>query len=197
MGRGEQPIKVMKYPTTPDGRYFVVKDRLWRCTNPSLEEPLRASLVQTLMKARRAVRDGKRDNDPEAVQKARAQVQEAKVALGERGPVWWTDGSADYNRHLVKNTPYQSWWVGLPDKEAPSVQEIREEIARLAELRTSKKSFCPSEVARALAEDWRPLMPLVREVAAEEVRAGRIVVLQKGEPVDIEQARGPIRLRKT
>lgn len=24
------------YPTTPDGRYFVVKGQLWRCTNPSL-----------------------------------------------------------------------------------------------------------------------------------------------------------------
>ena len=197
VGRGEQPTKVMHYPTTPDGRYFVVKGRLWRCSNPLLAEPLRASLVQALMKARRAVRDGKRANDPEAVKEARALVEEAKVALGERGPVWWSDGSADYNRRLVKNTPYQSWWTSLPEAEEPSVQAIREEIARFAELRTSKKSFCPSEVARALAENWRPLMPLVREVAAEEVRAGRIVVLQKGEPVNIEQARGPIRLRKS
>ena len=31
---------------------------------------------------------------------------EAKVELGERGPVWWSDGAPDYNRHLIKNTPY-------------------------------------------------------------------------------------------
>lgn len=78
----------------------------------------------------------------------------------------------------------------------PDREKVRAEIARLAELRTSKKSFCPSEVARALAEEWRPLMPLVRQVAAEESKAGRIVVLQKGKPVEIEHAREPIRLRK-
>lgn len=32
VGRSEQSIKVMHYPTTPDGRYFVVKGRLWRVT---------------------------------------------------------------------------------------------------------------------------------------------------------------------
>ncbi|MCW0422080.1 hypothetical protein NB713_000023 [Xanthomonas sacchari] len=34
----------------------------------------------------------------------------AKVGLGERGPVWWTDGSKDFNRHLVRNTPYAEWF---------------------------------------------------------------------------------------
>lgn len=24
----------------------------------------------------------------------------------ERGPVWWSDGSPDYNRHKAINTPY-------------------------------------------------------------------------------------------
>ena len=37
---------------------------------------------------------------------ARAAVHLAKVALGERGPPWWDDGAHDYNRYLVKNTPY-------------------------------------------------------------------------------------------
>lgn len=74
--------------------------------------------------------------------------------------------------------------------------EIRDEIRRLAELRTSSKTFCPSEVARALAEEWRPLMERVRQVAAEEVRAGRLLVLQKGVQVELSVARGPIRLRK-
>ena len=25
-----------RYPVTPDGRYFVVRGRLWRCANPAL-----------------------------------------------------------------------------------------------------------------------------------------------------------------
>ena len=37
---------------------------------------------------------------------ARARVHGAKIALGERGPVWWADGAPDYTRHLVANTPY-------------------------------------------------------------------------------------------
>jgi hypothetical protein len=43
-----------EYPVTPDGRYFVVKGRLWRCTNPSLPADTRQRLVGELMQARRA-----------------------------------------------------------------------------------------------------------------------------------------------
>ncbi|HLU77141.1 MAG TPA: hypothetical protein VKZ48_04445 [Burkholderiales bacterium] len=28
----------------------------------------------------------------------------------ERGPPWWQDGAPDFNRHLVKNTPYAAWY---------------------------------------------------------------------------------------
>ncbi len=41
------------YPGTPDGRYFVVKGQLWRCSNPSLAEELRQQLVSELMSAHR------------------------------------------------------------------------------------------------------------------------------------------------
>ena len=58
------------------------------------------------MNARRAVRDALKAEDREAERAARAQVHAAKIALGERGPVWWEDGAPDYNRHLVENTPY-------------------------------------------------------------------------------------------
>ena len=58
------------------------------------------------MDARRAVGAALRDKDAAAERAARQQVHEAKVALGERGPVWWDDGAPDYNRHLLKNTPY-------------------------------------------------------------------------------------------
>jgi len=58
------------------------------------------------MDARRAVAAAKRAQDAAAESAARAKVDAAKIALGERGPVWWDDGAPDYNRHLVKNTPY-------------------------------------------------------------------------------------------
>jgi hypothetical protein len=41
------------------------------------------------MKARRAVKQALHDNDPDAERRARARVQAAKVALGERGVPWW------------------------------------------------------------------------------------------------------------
>ena len=91
---------------TPDGRYIIVKGRLWRATNPKLPEAERQRWVNALMDARRAVGAAKRTGDPEAEKAARGKVHEAKVALGERGPVWWNDGAPDYNRKLVKNTPY-------------------------------------------------------------------------------------------
>ena len=66
------------------------------------------------MHARRAVKTAQRDGDASALIHARQAVQAAKVALGERGPVWWTDGASDYNRYLVKNTPYAAWFSQLP-----------------------------------------------------------------------------------
>ena len=95
------------HPNTPDGRYFVVRGRLWRRSNPALDEETRERLVKALMSARRAVRDAK--GDAAALALARQRVDEAKVSLGERGPVWWNDGAPDFNRHLVKNTPYAVW----------------------------------------------------------------------------------------
>ncbi|WP_341520192.1 hypothetical protein AABC73_17080 [Pseudomonas sp. G.S.17] len=78
------------YPGTPDGRYFVVKGQLWRCSNPSLPEELRQQLVSELMSARREVRQAKSAEDDSRLKLARARVQASKVALGERGPVWTT-----------------------------------------------------------------------------------------------------------
>jgi hypothetical protein len=103
----------LQHPVTPDGRYFVVKDRLWRLSDPSLSEDERAGLVSELMHARRAVREAKRVGDPAAEALAHSAVDVAKRALGERGPVWWTDGAADLNRHMVKNTLYAEWFRAL------------------------------------------------------------------------------------
>jgi hypothetical protein len=103
----------LKHPVTPDGRYFVVRDRLWRLANPDLSSADRAALVNQLMAARRAVRSAKIAGDRPAEDAAHQAVDDAKRKLGERGPVWWTDGSPDLHRHMVKNTPYLSWYSGL------------------------------------------------------------------------------------
>jgi len=83
-----------------------VRGRLWRASNPHLPEAERARLVDELMDARRAVGRARRNGDAPGERSARARVDAAKVALGERGPVWWSDGAPDYNRRMVRNTPY-------------------------------------------------------------------------------------------
>jgi hypothetical protein len=95
---------------TPDGRYLVVQGRLWRRSNPAIPERTRAALVAELMSARRAVRVSLGAEDTTALKEARSRVQAAKVALGERGPVWWTDGAPDQNRRLIRNSSYAEWY---------------------------------------------------------------------------------------
>lgn len=71
------------------------------------------------MQARRAVGSALQAVDAAALSAARAEVDSAKVSLGERGPPWWTDGAPDYNRHMVRNTPYADWFAKLnPDANA-------------------------------------------------------------------------------
>lgn len=100
----------MRHPVTPDGRYFVVGGRLWRRADPALPAAERRRLVAELMSARRRVRDALRSGDAEALAAARRTVDAAKHALGERGSAWWTDGAPDYNRRLVRNTPFAAWY---------------------------------------------------------------------------------------
>ncbi|MEH3048129.1 hypothetical protein [Sphingomonas adhaesiva] len=99
--------------TTPDGRYLVVRGRLWRTSDPALDPHERQTLVDALMSARRAVQAALRARDDAALRRARERVQAAKVALGERGPVWWDDGAPDLNRHMAKNTGYAGWYARL------------------------------------------------------------------------------------
>lgn len=91
-----RPKRPSAHARTPDSRYFVVRGRLWRCSNPALSDGQRVTTVTELMAARRAVKDAKRANDAVALAKARLSVDAAKHTLGERGPVWWHDGAPDY-----------------------------------------------------------------------------------------------------
>lgn len=157
---------------TPDGRYLVVDGRRWRANDPRIPEPLRAELVGELMAARRAVRDAGTDED--AVRRARDRVQDAKVALGERGEPWW---------------------------EAPSEDGLRERLAAamrtLLRRRKPESTICPSDAARvAGGETWRDAMDTARGVAAELAAEGLIEVRQHGARVDPVTATGALRLAR-
>ena len=84
----------LRHPVTPDGRYFVVRGKLWRLSDLDLDPREKSRLVNDLMAARRAVKDAKSAGDHGAESEAHRMVDEAKRALGERGPVWWKGRSA-------------------------------------------------------------------------------------------------------
>jgi hypothetical protein len=72
---------------------------------------------------------------------------------------------------------------------------LEREIVSLLSGRAAAASICPSEAARAVApESWRELMEPARRAARRLAAAGRLVILQRGRPVDPSRARGPIRL---
>lgn len=101
---------------------------------------------------------------------ARRRVQHAKVALGERGRPWWE-----------------------PDRLANSEERIRATVLALLSGRHGS-TICPSDVARVVGgEQWRRFLEPVRAVGRAMHDEGAIDVLQRGQPVDPREARGPIR----
>lgn len=157
---------------TPDGRYLVVDGRRWRASDPRVPEPLRVELVGELMAARRAVRAAGADED--AVRRARDRVQDAKVALGERGEPWWEPPSED----------------GLRERLAAAMRA-------LLRRRKPESTICPSDAARvAGGQTWREAMDTSRSVAAELAAAGLIEVRQHGSRVDPAAATGALRLAR-
>jgi hypothetical protein len=98
---------------------MVIRGRLWRLSNPFLDPAEHARLVRELMSARRAVLEAR---DPRDRMAARQRVDTAKRALGERGEVWWDDGSPDYNRRLVSNTPYAAWFANRLQRPFTTLQ---------------------------------------------------------------------------
>lgn len=75
------------HPVTPDGRYFVVRGRLWRMANPELPPDERDRLVRELMNARRAVRDARKNSD----EAAEASAHAARDVRRRRGGGWLAD----------------------------------------------------------------------------------------------------------
>jgi hypothetical protein len=155
---------------TPDGHHVVVDGRRWRASDPRIPKALRSELVGELMAARRAVRDGR--GDPAALARARSRVQDAKVALGERGEAWWEPATEDGLRHRLAAA-----------------------MRTLLHRREPASTICPSDAARiAGGEAWRDAMDSSRAVAAELAATGLIEVRQRGVTVDPATATGPLRL---
>lgn len=73
---------------------------------------------------------------------------------------------------------------------------LEQRILTLLDARAPASSICPSEVARAHADDWRPLMPAVRDAAATLVKQGLVTVTQGPAEVDPLTTKGPLRLRR-
>ncbi len=102
---------------------------------------------------------------------ARRRVHDAKTALGERGAPWWDERSgADFDERIAA-------------------------AVRALVRKRQGSSICPSDVARTVgAHSWRSIMDDVRRVTARLADEGQVIVTQKGEPVRIADARGPVRI---
>lgn len=91
-------------------------------------------------------------------------------------------------------TDYQVTVENPGEFAVPERKEIAAALLRFAAERADL-TFCPSEVARFLApEDWRPLMPAIREEAERLVARGDLRCWQRGRPASPTKAKGPIRL---
>jgi Protein of unknown function (DUF3253) len=83
-----------------------------------------------------------------------------------------------------------------PMQALPDDSRIAAEILTQVAASGSDHSITPSDVARALDADWRPLLGPVRRVAQALARDGRLDILRKGRTVAPEGVKGVIRLRQ-
>lgn len=82
-----------------------------------------------------------------------------------------------------------------------TIDRVETVILQLLEDRGAGKSICPSEAARRMAElaghpeRWRAWLKRTRATGLSMAKRGGLAVLQRGERIDPETARGAIRLR--
>jgi Protein of unknown function (DUF3253) len=76
--------------------------------------------------------------------------------------------------------------------------QLEREILALAAERGLEKTFCPSDVARAVGgphpDGWGPLMQPIRREAVRLANEGRLVITRRGKAVDPNDFRGVYRL---
>lgn len=150
--------------------FIVVNGRRWRASDPHIPDTLRQELVNELMAARRAVRDGTSDRE---IRNGRRRVNDAKLALGERGHAWW-----------------------LPPEAAATERRIDAAIQALLRSRRPGSSICPSDVARIVgAGSWRAMLPIVRDRAVKMTEAGLLEILRRGRVIRRNPTSGVLRYR--
>ena len=82
-----------------------------------------------------------------------------------------------------------------------SINQLEQIILELLEKRGAGKSICPSEAARHIAElaghpeGWRAWLNRTRATGILMAKRGTVVMLQGGERINPDTARGAIRLR--
>jgi hypothetical protein len=156
----------------PGDAYLVINGRKWRRSDPAIPESFRRELVNELMSARRGVGAAGHLRDEKA---ARARVNDAKLALGERGRAWW-----------------------LPPTAVDRHRRIDATIRALLRSRREDASICPSDVARAIGgSSWRSLMDDVRERAAALATSGAITIWRGRRIVTEKPTSGVLRYRLT
>lgn len=75
--------------------------------------------------------------------------------------------------------------------------QLETAILQLLDQRPQGATICPSEAARLVGGDsWREQMEPARAAARRLQAAGRVVITQRGRPVDPSTAKGPIRIRR-
>ena len=75
-------------------------------------------------------------------------------------------------------------------------RDILTTILSVATQRGTDKSTCPSEIARTLfPNDWRKHMKDVVDVVIDLHNQGKVVITQKGIPINVNHIKGPIRIK--
>ena len=157
-------------PIAPRRAFITIDGRRWRTSDPDIPATFRQELVNELMAARRAVRDGKNQRQ---IRGSRRRVNDAKVALGERGHEWW-----------------------LPPTVAATNRRIDAAIRALLRSRQPGRSICPSDVARIVGgQTWRTLLPVVRARAVRMMERGELEILRRGRIVTRDPTAGVLRYR--
>ena len=155
----------------PESAFITVDGRRWRTSDPGIPEPLRQELVNELMDARRAIRNAK---NPSVIRRSRSRVNDAKLALGERGRGWW-----------------------LPPTPVAANRRIEATLRGLL-LSRKGRSVCPSDVARIVGgTPRRALLALVRERAIKMAERGELEILRRGRVVEVNPTQGVLRYRFT
>jgi hypothetical protein len=158
--------------TPPKHAFILVGRRRWRASDPRIPEAIRQELVNELMAARRAVRDARNQFE---IRTSRRRVNEAKLALGERGHAWW-----------------------LPPTPVAMRRRIEAAVRALLRSRQAGRSICPSDIARIVGgTTWRTVLPVVRNHAVRMRERGELEILRRGRVVKADPTGGVLRYRLT